>query len=109
MDLNRFTQKAQQAVLNAQNLTVEYGHNEITPVHLLLALLQQTDGVVPEIVAQIGVRPATIIAELDRRLPLISEGGYLPSIDHSVPPDISFSNYMFYLENYRMRCERHIA
>ncbi len=68
MDLNRFTQKAQQAVLDAQNLTGEYEHNEIVPGHLLIALLQQTDGVVPEIVAQIGTRPATIISEMDSTL-----------------------------------------
>jgi ATP-dependent Clp protease ATP-binding subunit ClpB len=68
MDLNRFTQKAQQAVLNAQNLARDYEHSEISPEHLLMALLQQADGVVPEIIAQIGAHPTTVISELGRTL-----------------------------------------
>jgi len=34
--------------------------------------------------------------ELEKRLPLVARGGYLPAVDHSVPPDISFENYMYY-------------
>src|SRR5687768_11802188 len=68
MDLNRFTQKAQQAVLSAQRLTSEYNHPDITPEHLLLALLQQSDGVVPEIVARVGARPQALISELEATL-----------------------------------------
>ena len=68
MDLNRFTQKAQQAVINAQDLARDRHHSEIAPEHLLLALLQQSDGVVPEIVAQIGTRPSALMAELEHML-----------------------------------------
>mgnify|MGYP000446548772 CR=1 FL=1 len=68
MDLNRFTQKAQQAVFSAQDLARDYHHNEIVPEHLLLALLQQSDGVVPEVVMQIGAQPSALIAELGRLL-----------------------------------------
>ncbi|MGI6704891.1 MAG: uroporphyrinogen decarboxylase family protein [Clostridia bacterium] len=41
--------------------------------------------------------PAEIDAELARIRPLIEEGGYLPRLDHSVPPDVSFSNYCYYM------------
>ncbi|MFC2159774.1 uroporphyrinogen decarboxylase family protein [Actinomycetota bacterium] len=34
--------------------------------------------------------------ELDYKIPLIAEGGYIPAVDHSVPYDISFDNYMYY-------------
>ena len=68
MDLNRFTQKAQQSVLDAQNLATEYGHSEIAPEHLLLALLRQTDGVAPEVVAKIGARAQTLTAEVEAML-----------------------------------------
>jgi ATP-dependent Clp protease ATP-binding subunit ClpB len=68
MDLNRFTQKAQQAVLDAQSLAGEYDHNEITSEHLLLALLRQTEGVVPELVAKIGAHPSRLAAELEGTL-----------------------------------------
>ena len=68
MDLNRFTQKAQQAVLDAQSLAGDYHHGEIAPDHLLLALLNQVDGVAPEIIAQIGARPAALTSELRQTL-----------------------------------------
>ncbi len=39
-----------------------------------------------------------IDAELDRLLPVIEKGRYIPHIDHSVPPNVSFENYLYYLE-----------
>lgn len=41
---------------------------------------------------------ADIDAELARIRPLIEEGGYLPRLDHSVPPDVSFPNYCYYMK-----------
>jgi ATP-dependent Clp protease ATP-binding subunit ClpB len=54
MDLNRYTQKAQEAILQAQQLAQELNHQNIEPGHLLLALLQQPEGVVPAIVVKIA-------------------------------------------------------
>src|SRR5215207_5840790 len=54
MNLDKFTQKAQEAVLDAQRLAGEYNHQQIEPDHLLLALLRQADGVVPQVVAKLG-------------------------------------------------------
>jgi uroporphyrinogen decarboxylase len=51
---------------------------------------------------------AAIQKELDRRLPLVAQGGYLPSIDHSVPPDISLENYTYYVELHKSECARYI-
>jgi ATP-dependent Clp protease ATP-binding subunit ClpB len=68
MDLNRFTQKAQQAVRDAQSLASEHNHNEITSEHLLLALLRQAEGVVPEVVAKIGAHPPSLVGELEGTL-----------------------------------------
>jgi ATP-dependent Clp protease ATP-binding subunit ClpB len=68
MDLNRLTQKAQEAVLAAQRLAADQSHSQIEPEHLLLALLRQGDGVVPEIVEKIGVRPGTLSGELEGTL-----------------------------------------
>jgi len=42
--------------------------------------------------------PAAIDAELERVRPLVAEGGYVPGMDHSFPPDISFDNYRYYME-----------
>ena len=54
MNLNKFTQKAQEAVLQAQHLAEEMDHGQIEAIHLLAALLAQETGVVPQIVNRIG-------------------------------------------------------
>jgi uroporphyrinogen decarboxylase len=48
--------------------------------------------------------PAAIDADLARLKPLIDEGGYIPHTDHSCPPDISFENYCYYLEQLSNTC-----
>ncbi|MBE7551398.1 MAG: ATP-dependent chaperone ClpB [Anaerolineales bacterium] len=60
MNLNKFTEKAQEAVLSAQRLAEEYSHSEIRPSHLLLALLRQEGGVVPQIVRNLGANPDSL-------------------------------------------------
>ena len=47
MELDKFTQKAQQALVQSQQLASDLNHQNIEPAHLLLALLQQDQGVVP--------------------------------------------------------------
>ncbi len=54
MDLNKFTQKAQEAVVRAQQLAQELNQQSIEPAHLLLALLEQPEGVVPAIVTRVA-------------------------------------------------------
>jgi len=40
-----------------------------------------------------------IRTELDKKLPyMVKEGGYIPSVDHLVPSDVPYANYLFYLE-----------
>jgi ATP-dependent Clp protease ATP-binding subunit ClpB len=68
MDLNRFTERAQQAIMAAQRLSGEHSHGQIEPEHLLLALLHQSDGVVPQILGQLGVDTADLSAEVERSL-----------------------------------------
>lgn len=64
MDLNRYTEKAQEALLRAQGLTVEHGHPQIEPEHLLLALLEQADGVVPQVILQLGGDPQRLAGDV---------------------------------------------
>ena len=54
MDLKRYTNKAQEALVGAQSLGVEFGHSQIEALHILTSLMQQNEGVVPEVVAKIG-------------------------------------------------------
>ncbi len=68
MNLNNFTNKAQEAVVGSQGIAQEYNHIEIEPAHLLLSLMRQVEGVVPQVVAKVGARPAALIADLENLL-----------------------------------------
>jgi hypothetical protein len=46
----------------------------------------------------LAIGPAAIDAELARVRPLMEEGGYIPGLDHSMPPDVPFANYQYYME-----------
>jgi len=54
MNLEKYTQKSREAIFAAQRLAREFNHQAIEPAHLLLALLQQEEGVVPAIVTKIA-------------------------------------------------------
>ena len=68
MDLNRYTEKAQEAIFAAQRLTGEYNHGQIEPEHLLLALVRQSDGVVPQVLAKMNIPPETVALATERAL-----------------------------------------
>ncbi len=64
MNLERYTQKAQEAILFAQQIAQDNHNSAIEPIHLLLALVNQSDGVVAAIVARISGSPARLREEL---------------------------------------------
>jgi ATP-dependent Clp protease ATP-binding subunit ClpB len=68
MDLNRYTEKAQEALLQAQSLAGEYSHGQLEGEHLLLSLLRQSDGVVPQIAQGLGLQPGLIAQQLEGEL-----------------------------------------
>ena len=68
MRLDRYTQRAQEAVLAAQETAATYDHGQVEPAHLLLALLVQPEGVVPEIVEQMGLSPQTLQGQIEADL-----------------------------------------
>ena len=68
MDLNRFTEKAQEALIQAQSLASEYSHGQIEGEHLLLALLRQSDGVVPQIVQGLGLQAPALAQQVEGEL-----------------------------------------
>jgi ATP-dependent Clp protease ATP-binding subunit ClpB len=71
MNINKYTEKAQEAVLGAQQLADREGHPEILPEHLLLTLLEQRDGIVPGLIRKLNEDPAalasTVRAELTKQ------------------------------------------
>ncbi|MGI6259191.1 MAG: ATP-dependent chaperone ClpB [Anaerolineaceae bacterium] len=68
MDLNKFTQKAQQALLDSQRLAHDFKHQSIEPAHLLLALLSQTESTVPVVVTQIAGSTEVLKEEVRKEL-----------------------------------------
>ena len=68
MDINRYTQKAQEAIVAAQDLARQYYHSQVEPAHLLLVLLRQSDGVVPQVAQRIGAIPGLLINDLESEL-----------------------------------------
>ncbi|MCA9824146.1 MAG: ATP-dependent chaperone ClpB [Dehalococcoidia bacterium] len=60
MNLNRYTEKAQEAVIEAKQLSEEYSHQEVTPDHLVVALVEQEGGVVPRLLKLMQLQPESI-------------------------------------------------
>jgi ATP-dependent Clp protease ATP-binding subunit ClpB len=63
MNLNKLTEKAQEAILASQNLATEYNHSEVTPEHLLVTLVEQSGGIVPSVLRKIALDPARVATE----------------------------------------------
>ncbi|MBN1303766.1 MAG: ATP-dependent chaperone ClpB [Anaerolineales bacterium] len=68
MNLEKYTQKSQAALLVAQQLAQNYSHQSIEPEHLLLALLQQEQGVVPALVTRVAGSPQALLSEVQAAL-----------------------------------------
>ena len=68
MDLNKFTEKAQGAVVSAQELARTHNHNQIEPEHLLLALLTQEGGIAPQIMRKLEVDPVLVKQRVEEEL-----------------------------------------
>jgi ATP-dependent Clp protease ATP-binding subunit ClpB len=72
---DKFTVKAQEAVQRANELASEHGNPEVLPLHLLAALLEDKEGIVPPIMEKIGIAPQSVLNDLYQemeRLPKIS-------------------------------------
>jgi len=68
MNINKFTEKAQEAILTAQKLAEERNHTQMEVLHLLFALVDQEDGVVPQLLSKMGVDPLQIKHQLESEL-----------------------------------------
>ena len=81
MDMNRLTQKSQEALQSAQSEAARLGHTEVDGEHLLLALLDQADGLTPRLLEQLGANVEALRGELDaelQRRPKVSGPGASP-------------------------------
>ena len=68
MSSGKCTQRAQEAVCEAQSQAEAFNHPQIEPEHLLLALLQQDEGVAPQIVLGLGRNPTKLQARVEAEL-----------------------------------------
>ncbi|WP_029215433.1 ATP-dependent chaperone ClpB [Kallotenue papyrolyticum] len=77
-NINRFTEKSQEALVAAQNLAERNGNAQVEPEHLLLALLEQGEGVVPQVLSKmniaVGALQQQVRAELNK-LPRVTGAG----------------------------------
>ncbi|HZO09091.1 MAG TPA: Clp protease N-terminal domain-containing protein, partial [Myxococcota bacterium] len=78
MDPNKLTQKSQEALHDAQTKALRFGHTEVDVDHLLLALLDQADGLVPRLLERAEIDAGAVRAEIERQLerrPRVSGSG----------------------------------
>jgi ATP-dependent Clp protease ATP-binding subunit ClpB len=74
---DKFTVKAQEAVQRANDLASEHGNPELLPLHLLAALLEDQEGIVPPVLEKVGIGPQAVLSDLYKeieKLPKVSGG-----------------------------------
>src|SRR5215470_8052191 len=71
---DKFTVKAQEAVQRANDIASEHGNPELLPVHLLAALLEDKEGIVPPVLEKLGIGPQAVLNQADREI------GNLPKV-----------------------------
>ena len=68
MRFDRFTERAQDAIARTYEILQRYGHNQVDTEHILLALLEQGDGVIPQIIEKLGIDLGGMRGRLDEVL-----------------------------------------
>src|SRR5579859_7598898 len=72
---DKLTVKAQEALQAAQDIAEKNGQQQLEPMHILAALVNQQDGVVPPLLSRLGIRPEALSADIQTqltRLPKVS-------------------------------------
>ena len=68
MDVSKYTEKAQETISIAQKLAEERNNTQLETEHLLMALIDQKDGVVPQILDKLGVDDTQMKRQLESEL-----------------------------------------
>src|SRR5512133_3536063 len=79
---NKYTEKAQEALLGAQQLAEQMNNAQVEPEHLLTTLIEQPDGIVPEVLRKLNADPAELavaVRAILARFPQAYGGQTLPS------------------------------
>jgi len=84
---DKFTVKSQQAMQSAQSRAAELGNPEVQPVHLLLALVEDREGVIPAVLEKIGVpieRLESDLHQIEEKLPRVAGAATQPGLGQSL-------------------------
>jgi ATP-dependent Clp protease ATP-binding subunit ClpB len=81
---DKFTVKAQEALQGTQDVAGRFGNQQLEPLHLLLALVQQKEGIVPSLLARLGVPPASVAKEAEKAIENLPKVGGIA--DHYLSP-----------------------
>ena len=83
MNIDRFTEKAREGLLAAQQRAEQSGHPQVDPEHLLTALVEQSDGIVPGVLRKLSVEPSSVLEGVQIAL------GKLPTTQGGAQPALS--------------------
>jgi len=81
---DKFTVKAQEALPATEDLAARHGNQQLEPVHLLLALVEQQEGIVPAILERLGIPPAAVTNQAEKAVEALPKVG--GTADHFLSP-----------------------
>lgn len=82
MDLNKFTQKSQEALADAQKKAISFGHNDVDVEHMASALVEQKDGLIARLLSKMDIEPVTLDTQIQSEMskkPKLGGPGYDPT------------------------------
>ncbi len=74
MNLDKFTHKAQEAITNCRTILGRFGQSQVTPEIVLLAILEQEEGVASKILERLDIKPAVVVEEVSQYLQMQPKG-----------------------------------
>jgi len=83
---DKFTVKAQEALQATQDIAGRHGNQQMEPVHLLLALIEQPEGIVPGVLQRLGVTPSAVSQEAEKAIEQLPKVG--GTTDHYLSPGL---------------------
>ncbi len=81
---DKFTVKAQEALQSTEEVAGRFGNQQLEPVHLVLALVEQPEGIVPAILTRLGVAPAAVTQQAEKAIEALPKVG--GTADHHLSP-----------------------
>ena len=78
MNANKYTKRSMEAIQDAQNIALNHNHQQIEQLHLLMALLKQENGLIPQLLKRMGKTPESLEAAVEeklRQLPAVTGSG----------------------------------